>query len=723
MDGFGKTLFWFSEENLTLEVPFFQRPYVWDEENWDSLVNSIAEASSKNMPFIGSFILQDKGNKNYWVIDGQQRITTLTIMIKALLDYYKNLQSKVRSLFEGIIFKTEVADITNIVNIPRLTPSYMDHEDYEFLMNDFIEEEVLKNKTSKIAKSYIYFYKYFESLSDNDLKEFASKIFTTNKYVIAITLDQNDDEQEIFDTVNSLGKRLTNSDIVKNYLYQQMKNLAKDNQIMINQVLDHYSKYWDKVFCNGERRDFWDTRISLGRITTTNLDAFLKDYGTIKGIYVPSENGGYDGLAKRYKSHINQLDYDGLIEFSKDLSSYADTFFKIKKEYNDCNDFRIKDYLNSTLLILDKMELSTFNPYILQLVKNDDPDKDKKLFELQKFVLQRFCWKASIKNYNKVCTVLLSASNPIDYLKSYNEQTNDVDWTFYPSGLRMIKNSPATLILFLIEMVRRNINGEDKYSDPLLYNKTLEHVMPQKWEKNWSDVPSYYLNSDNVYTEVTEYDEKIKNRKVKILSIGNMTLLASKLNTSISNDCFKYKIKGKKDKGIEYFVGSLSIAKEIVQAYNENEKWDERDIMDRELSLFRDLNDYYGFVSDVKTNSLSIEIEKDIKDISYFDDTFFNNKKIGELVKESFTYLIQNKLLSSDDLINLQDAKFCRDILSCAFPVLTINSSKLRDSRGRTRYYKEPISLDNKKYFLCKEWFEHDRKYVVPYIKERLNKI
>ena len=603
MDGFGTSLHWFSRENLTLEVPFFQRPYVWDDENWTSLINSINESRDNTMPFIGSFILQTKDDKNYWVIDGQQRITTLTIMIKALLDVHTNLNPRVRNIFEGMIYKIEFTGL-NTINTPRLTPAYMDDDEYEYVIGNSINKEELEKMGSKIAECYKYFCSYFETLEENKLNIFATKLFTTNKYVIAITLNQDDDEQAIFDTVNSLGKRLTNSDIVKNYLYQQMKNYVKDSPLLVDNVLKHYKKYWDKIFCEGERRDFWDTRVSLGRITTTNLDSFLKDFGTIKGIYVPSESGGYDGLAKQYKAYINKMNYEELQEFSEELSSYADTFYQMKFEYNNCNDFRIKDYLNTTLLILDKLELSTFNPYILQLVKNNEHDMDSKLFELQKFVLKRFCWKASIKNYNKVCTTLLSSENPIGYLNSYNEQTIDVEWNYYPQGLKTIKNAPATLILFLIEMIRRNRKGEDNYSDPLLYNKTLEHVMPQKWEEHWGNVPSFILNQNNEYEKVTDYDEKSKNRKSKIYSIGNMTLLASKLNTSISNDAFEYKINGKTQKGIKYFVGSLSVAQEIVDAYNEYKKWDERNITDRELSLFNELNDYYGFVQEIKINQM-----------------------------------------------------------------------------------------------------------------------
>lgn len=719
MDGFGKTLFWFSEQNLTLEVPFFQRPYVWDEENWRSLVNSIENAKDTILPFIGSFILQEKTDNNYWVIDGQQRITTLTIMIKCLLDYNAKLSATIRSLLEGIVYRIEIADIDNIVRTPRLVPAYLDKVDYDYLMTKDVDLAEVKKRTSKIAECYGFFYDYFASLSETDIKAFTSRLLTKNKYIIAITLDDKDDEQEIFDTVNSLGKRLTNSDIVKNYLYQQMKNFVKGNDLLVKQVLEHYNKYWDKVFYNGERRDFWDNRTALGRISTTNLDSFLKDFGTIKGIYVPSDGIGFDGLAKQYKAYINTLNYDQLVEFSKDLSSYAETYYNMKDNYSNCNDFRINDVLNTTLLVLDKLELTTFNPYVLELVKTNPADRDERLFDLQRFVLKRYLWKGTIKNYNKCCIALLSSSNPKAYLESYNEQSLDVQWDYYPQALKNAKNNQATLILFLIEMIRRNEKGEDNYSDTLLYNKTLEHIMPQKWEKNWGNVPCYAVNEKNEYVLVTEYDELVKNRRSRIYSIGNMTLLASKLNTSISNDSFKFKIEGKKDKGIKFFVGSLSIAQEIVDTYNETAKWDERDIIDRELKLFNEINSYYNFVSEIKIDQSIIETQ--IVDETTFTDNYFEIKKIGALAKESFTYLISNNKISQDEITKLKDKDYCRSNTGCALSVLVEDIEKTKDEKGVNRYYKEAITNDGHTYYLCKEWYENDRKYLVPYIKKILN--
>ena len=71
MEGQSKTLYWFSEDKILLEIPFFQRPYVWAEPEWEELIHSIETSNEESMPFIGSFILQKPSKNNkYLVIDG-----------------------------------------------------------------------------------------------------------------------------------------------------------------------------------------------------------------------------------------------------------------------------------------------------------------------------------------------------------------------------------------------------------------------------------------------------------------------------------------------------------------------------------------------------------------------------------------------------------------------------------------------------------------------------
>lgn len=597
MEGQGRTLYWFQNDKVKAEVPFFQRPYVWDEPEWDELVNSIENAKGGNMPFIGSFILQkpDKESTKYLVIDGQQRITTISIMIKAFIDVFNEHLDDSKPEFLNIIYEKTMNALKSNYK-PRLIPSNVDKSDFELVMNIKLDLNDLKDKNGKIIDAYNYFVKYFK---ENDIDKnllIGQKILTNNKFFITIILDEDDDEQKIFDSVNSLGKDLTNADIIKNFLYQKMKNSVDAS--LLEDVLNNHEKYWMNVFYADDNRAFWEAEKILGRIKSNNLEAFLKDFATIKGIYKPSETGGIDGLSKSYKRYISQNlnTYNELLLFSKELAEYAKCYYEYTTNYNNLDSFKIGDMINTTLLILDKTETSTFNPYIMKLLKEKPNNLNDLLWNLQKFLVQRLIYKAKTKNYNKVCENLLSSKDPIDYLTNYNKN-EPMGLNEYPSGLKKMNNKPATLVLFLIEMIRRK-GEEELYSDGLKYNKSLEHIMPQKWQTNWMNVPCYrYNQSTDLYEEIKDINEVAEQRKNLIYSIGNMTLLRSALNSSIGNKSFEVKIEGNNNfDGIRKFVGGLLVANEIVNTYDETKTWNEENIIKRNKSLFKELNDYYSFI-------------------------------------------------------------------------------------------------------------------------------
>lgn len=593
MNGNAQTLYWFQSEKVRVEVPFFQRPYVWEEEEWNELLNSIENTPKGNMPFIGSFILQKLTDK-YLVIDGQQRITTLSIMIRAYLDAFTELPSNVKPQFENFVYEITYAGLTPQYKT-RIIPSNIDRRDFDAVMNKTIDE--LDSKNGKIIKAYYYFYSYFSSSSKERNEEFGEKLITNNKFFIAIVLDEQDDEQKIFDSVNSLGRDLTNSDIIKNYLYQRMRDLVPNKQMLPN-ILEFYEKYWVKTFYDGEeKKDFWETKKTLGRIQTNNLEAFLKDFATIKGIYSPSNTGGIDGLAKTYKLHINNMTYDQAKDFAKELSEYANCYYLYNSEYAAMSDFKLCDYINVTLLILDKLETTTFNPFILKILKEKPADMEAQIRALQKFVFMRFIYKAKTKNYNKVCENLLSSANPIEYLDKYDDSIPIV-FNQYPAGLKSIKNKHAILVLFMLELIKRN-GKENMFSDNLKYVLSLEHTMPQKWETYWAKVPCYkYDKATSDFVEVTAYNEVVEHRKSMIYAIGNMTLLTGPLNSSLSNAPFSEKVLGKLDKGgYKKYAGALCVANEIVEQFDNAGTWDERNINDRCLTIFNELNKYFNFTN------------------------------------------------------------------------------------------------------------------------------
>lgn len=600
MDGVAKSLKWIGEIDR-IEVPFFQRPYVWSDVQFDALVRSFTESPNGQMPFFGSIILkqlEDYSNskKRYSIIDGQQRLTTFSILIRALLDVFKSNNISIPATAENqlklCVYKIFIDSDLNEVYTNKLIPSNADKKSFDKIMeanfSDSVDIDTLSDEP--IHKAYKYFYNYFID-NPSVQKLFVSKLISDENCLIFIILDDNDDEQKIFDSVNSLGKSLSNSDIIKNYLFHRMKSLAEDDESKIQQIYNAYYTHWDDEFYNGDRKDFWYDEVVQGRIRSDNIECFLKDFATIKKIYAAKKTAGADGLCYAYKSHIDSLSLNQLFDFVKELSEYASVYFEYKTAYKKVSDFKWSDYQNRLLLILDKLDTTTFDPYILKILKEKPDDMEIKLFNLERFFLHRFIYEGTTKNYNQCCEALINSVDDKAYLNKYMDDSPVSD--DYKHKFRRMTNKQGLLFVFLLELLARK-NDESKYSDVLNINAfSLEHIMPQKWQEKWMGCSSYDENG-NVVTSIEEF---VSNRNMAVGSIGNFALLTSALNSSVSNDSFSIKIDGNgKKQGIRQYAANLIHTKEIIKIFDETKLWDERNIFERESRFFKQLNDFYHFV-------------------------------------------------------------------------------------------------------------------------------
>ena len=122
-----------------------------------------------------------------------------------------------------------------------------------------------------------------------------------------------------------------------------------------------------------------------------------------------------------------------------------------------------------------------------------------------------------------------------------------------------------------------------------------------------------------------------------------------------------------------------------------------------------------GYKENVEENTP----KKEVKESSTFDDKFFRTTKIGELVRETINYLIDNDLLSDEDIFNLSDKEFSKK-LGIWLPVLVASESNTIDGSGRMRYYSSTISIKGKDYYLCREWKEEMRKKFVEWAKKKI---
>lgn len=231
------------------------------------------------------------------------------------------------------------------------------------------------------------------------------------------------------------------------------------------------------------------------------------------------------------------------------------------------------------------------------MVLKERPNEAKdRFYNLEKFILTRFLFDGTTKNYNQCCEKLLQVDDDRKYLLEYMSDS-PVNNDTYKTRFRKFSNGQARLMLFLIEMLYRN-GDEDKYSDGLRIDTfSLEHIMPQKWQTAWFDVAAY--DENEVLIDRNDVETFLQGRNKAVKSLGNMTLLTTKLNTSVSNATFDIKMNGKSTGknpgGIKKFASSLVTTKKIIDVFENTGLWDEREIYKHEEEYYSKLNAFYSF--------------------------------------------------------------------------------------------------------------------------------
>ena len=546
--------------NRVLEIPFFQRAYVWGQPQWERLLEDMEKITDSNKPyFLGSVILKQQetttgsriGDKRT-VIDGQQRLTTLNIFFKVLC-----LKTNENSTFDRSF---KLRDNSNAL--------LHNHNDIQ-AFNEILALTELKDLEgeSNITQAYNYFK---DNLVPNVLN---LDSILSNVLFVGIDLSQEEDEQQIFDTINSLGVKLTTAELLKNYFFN------RDD-------IEKYNEYWKEVFEKDEEtKNYWDREIIAGRLRRTFIDLFFFAYLQIKiqetDFKVKAEDkdayAKVEHLFESYKNFIKNYLNNNKEAILSEIKEYALLF---KKNFNYeilgeelTQDFGI-DRINTIIFGLDTTTLIPYTLYILRNI-SDEITKNELFGIIETYIMRRMITHSNTKNYNQLFTDklinnrVLSKQEFLDYVEKREDKVN-----FLPTDEELEKgfntsiliNKQAAGILYLIESKIRN----EKDSTALLgINKySLEHLMPKKWRNNWDKLSS---------------KESEINRDRKLLTLGNLTIITQSLNSSIRDSKWEDKLKGKNKKGglIEYSVGLKTISQ-----FLKYPEWNEKTIEERALFLY-----------------------------------------------------------------------------------------------------------------------------------------
>lgn len=593
----------FLGESNKLSVPFFQRRYVWIKENWKELLESIE--NTEVTPFLGSLILKEQSGNEFSVIDGQQRLTTVTILAKAIFDSLPDANkasgSGVRNGIENFLFyRINAADDFQDSHV-KIQHSRVDNQDYSrvikasVLNDETIDLDEINDNSSNILQCYKYYRECLADYTPERIKDLFTLLFDGNrKVLIVIELEKDDvNEQTIFDTINRAGVRLSAADIIKNNLFKKLLDKCNNDAELRNKVIESYKSNWDNIFSQTQDiSDLWDEERVFGNVKHCNLEFLLYCIACIKW---GEDCDMFPKLEAVYNRETDQMSYAELLAFVTEIKDYANIFMEhVLKFKNDLEDesknvyFKYDNHVDRLLLILQKFKIQMFYPYILKRLKEVNCNvASKELVEdfakLESFIMRRKISPKGTHDYTSKCYSIIQ--NGIDSLVSSDlaDDTAGLTDTDVRGYLTKTKDDAAKMILFCIELYRRKKESVDV--DALEYKYTLEHIMPQKWETHWSNVS--IVNGEEVLP--IALDESKQFRRDAIQSIGNKILLTCSLNSTLKNAEFAKKVSGDGDRKLGYKSHTtLLLTRDIVDLYSEDEEWDENRISNRATSLFNE---------------------------------------------------------------------------------------------------------------------------------------
>lgn len=546
--------------NRILEVPYYQRSYVWKENQWARFLSDMEYITSTGKDyFLGSIILkqQPTGISQFdlqSIIDGQQRFTTFALFFKSLC-----LKTDDMETFES---KFTVRDKKAKTRLLAIRHSINDRKDFDAVMG--LNED--NPFSSEVKSNIINCYNYFQENINPEKLDI--DVLLNHVIFIGISLQQGEDEQVIFDTINSLGVRLTTGELLKNYFFTESTR-------------EEYEDLWMPIFEKDRNIvNYWDEEIVSGRLKRANIDFFFSAYLNIK-IQDPQIKVSADhkiryrrseGLFNNYKDLITTYNLDKK-DLIYDILEYALIY------HDNINPDIAKGEIPGTPgierinFLIFVLEYTAIVPYILYLLRNvsDEEERNAMFGYIESYIIRRQICRSDNKNYSDLFSenLILRQINTLNSLKDYIENREDGQALALPRDRQIVKacrenkyaNKKALAILFLLEASIR----EGKPHSTKLYSferYTLEHIMPRSWKEHWP-----------MHNDYTEDD-----REDAIYCLGNLAMLPSKLNTSISNASWVEKKEGKgKNFGMSYYAAGIETLANVITKH----VWNEDTIFER----------------------------------------------------------------------------------------------------------------------------------------------
>lgn len=585
-------------------VPLFQRPYVWSREEqweplWEDVIGVLCRLKEREgdalvaSHFLGTIVLEQKPTvtgslPRREVIDGQQRLTTLQILLKAVehaiescLGFGEEADEKAIELAKRQVAKLTANDASE-EEIYKVWPTNEDRSPFKAVMDLNATSEIL-GTPGRMADAYLFFLNaakaFLKTGEAAQMSRILSEAVRNYMRLIVLDLDQEDEPQAIFETLNAHGTPLLPADLIKNWLLWEATRQKVDATPL-------YEAYW-RLF--DRDHDYWRARVGTGHASRARVDTFLQNWLSKEtGDAVPAKHL-YDRFL-RYAEGLRAQDDEFRVSYLM-ASIHADAL-RFEKIDRPTGNRRFELFLER----MKRLNIVVFYPLLLEVMaqaETDAGDADAFGEILESYLVRRLIGGGQTRSYGSLALAILKA------IKAQNDQpasatlhdvlaslTGSDEWpsdeAFRHSwNVRQFygyfKRDRVLMVLQALEHRYQSRNGK---AEPLMSfdwsQLQIEHIMPQSWETYWP-LPE---------------DIAVEQRKANIQRIGNLTLVSKKLNPSLSNgpwlDLDAEKI-GKRS-GLHAHT-MLMINRKLLDAYRE--EWSDEAIGARSEQLFMDAKEIW----------------------------------------------------------------------------------------------------------------------------------
>lgn len=611
-------------DSYWFNIPSYQRPYVWTEENVSELLEDITytfKNNPKEMYFMGSLVLQSKGNNEYDILDGQQRLTTLSLILATIRDLIncKSIKEEIQNNLYQKGKETEdipsrnrfIFGIRNEVQI--FFENYIIKEDGINNIEKVLEDDNFKNNISilnminviKVIKKY-FIDNFEEELSLESLTETSLLKFIVflKKYLIFAYVCSDTREQafRLFTILNNRGIPLTTADILKSLNLDKIPDETQRNE---------YAKKWEEL-----EQKYGD-----------RFDRFLNFIRTIKLKEKARKNLLEEFEEKIYKKDImiygkESIDYlkttsdnyDKLITFDinlKELDNHSKNLLTIMK-----TGFNSEDWIPPLLYFYEKFNTQNLGKFIILLDNKFMGDW-----------INRETPTKRLENMNKILKSIELANNSIEVIE--NQELFEFDRTRFFSEINgnIYGQRYCKYLLLKIENYKM---ASDMVFISNYKNISVEHILPQHpkveslWKKEFTD------------DEIDYWTNKL----------ANLMLITRRKNSQLSNSEFEEKKKRYSEENLTIFPSNNYI-------YLNTEKWNVSELEKRQIEI----NRIFGNQDTTELYVENIVIEEKNQDDS---ETIISEEKTENCTQEQnikkkeriINYVLNNEIKLCDDCLS-----------------------------------------------------------------------